>query len=186
MRLFEYNSKTWYKYEEEDFRNLKEICDFMKKLYLVNQFCNRRKNIMEKSRIKMILSVQFVLTLLGTVLALVLLVRTLKAQTLLSVLGSIVYLVAYLALMFYASKTYSKKENVYFQGVIYAYAALLGMQILQSGNYISDYGLAQNLAIIINCFNIICFANVVKFSDCLDNKKCISLYYNCSFNQAFY
>lgn len=126
---------------------------------------------MEKLKNKIVLSIQFCLTLFGTVLAVVLLVRTLKEPTLLGVLSSIVYLVAYLALVFYAIKTYSKKENIYFQGVIYAYAALLGIQILQSGNYISEFGLPQNIALLINCFNIISFANVVKFSDFLDVKK---------------
>lgn len=126
---------------------------------------------MERLKNKFILSVQFVLTIFGTILAVVLLVRALKAPSILGVLGSIIYLVAYLALIFYAIKTYRKKDNIYFQGVIYAYAALLGVQILQSGNFISEYGLPQNIAIIINCFNIISFANVVKFSDSLDGKK---------------
>ena len=126
---------------------------------------------MDKLKNKLILSIQFVLTILGTVLAVVLLVRALKAPSILGVLGSVVYLVAYLALVFYAIKTYSKKDDIYFQGVIYAYAALLGVQILQSGNFISDIGLSQNIAIIINCFNIICFANVVKFSDSLNERK---------------
>ena len=126
---------------------------------------------MEKLKMKPILSVQFVLTVFGTILAIVLLFKTLENPSPLGVLSSIVYLLAYLALVFYATKTYRKKDKIYFQGVIYAYAALLGIQILQSGNYISDYGLPQNIAIIINCFNIISFANVVKFSDFLDVKK---------------
>ena len=126
---------------------------------------------MDKLKNKLILSIQFVLTILGTVLAVVLLVRALKAPSILGVLGSVVYLVAYLVLVFYAIKTYSKKDNIYFQGVIYAYAAVLGIQILQSGKFISEYGLPQNIATIINCFNIICFANVVKFSDSLNERK---------------
>ena len=126
---------------------------------------------MEKFKIKPILCIEFCLTLFGTILATTLLFRAFKAPTLLGVIGSIVYLVAYLALVFYAIKTYSKKDNIYFKGVIYAYAALLGIQILQSGNYISDYGLPENIALIINCFNIISFANVVKFSDSLDDRK---------------
>lgn len=65
----------------------------------------------------------------------------------------------------------SKKENIYFQGVIYAYVALLGIQILQAGNFISDYGLAPNVVLLINCCNIISFANVIKFADNLDTKK---------------
>ena len=126
---------------------------------------------MEKLKIRSILSIEFCFTLFGTALAVVLLFKTLKEPTLLGVLSSIVYLVAYLALVFYALKTYNKKDNIYFQGVIYAYAALLGIQILQSGNYISDFGLPQNIALIINCFNIISFANVLKFSDFLDVRK---------------
>lgn len=126
---------------------------------------------MEKLKIKFILSVQSCLTLFGTGLALVLLVRAFKEPTLFGILSSIVYLVTHLALLLYATKTYNEKNKIYFQGVIYAYAALLGIQILQSGNFISDYGLPKNIAIVINCFNIISFANVIKFSDFLDNKK---------------
>ena len=126
---------------------------------------------MDKLKIKPILCVQFVFTFLGTILAIVLLIRAFKQPTLLGVLGSVVYLVAYLSLLYYAIKTYNKKGDIYFKGVIYAYAAVLGIQILQSGTYISDYGLSQDVALIINCFNIISFANVVKFSDYLDVRK---------------
>lgn len=125
---------------------------------------------MKKNK-NLILFVQVLLTLFGTILGAVVLFRAFKAPTPLGVLSSIVYLVAYLALVFYATETYTKKEKIFFQGVIYAYAALLGIQILQSGNFITDYGLSQNIAIIINCFNIISFANVVKFSDFLDVRK---------------
>ena len=126
---------------------------------------------MKNVKISLALIIQFFLTVFGTILAIVLLFRAFKAPTLLGVVASVVYLVAYLALVFYALKTYSKKENIYFQGVIYAYAALLGIQILQSGNFISDYGLPQNIAIILNCLNIICFANVIKFADNLNSKE---------------
>lgn len=118
-----------------------------------------------------ILFVQIILTLLGTILAVVLFFKTLEAPTLLGVLGSVAYLITYLAIIFYTIKNYSKKENIYFQGVIYAYAAVIGIQILQSGNYISDYGLTQNIAILINCCNLISFANIIKFADNLNSKK---------------
>lgn len=118
-----------------------------------------------------ILFVQIILTLLGTILAVVLFFKTLEAPTLLGVLGSVAYLTTYLAIIFYTVKNYSKKENIYFQGVIYAYAAVIGIQILQSGNYISDYGLTQNIAILINCCNLISFANIIKFADNLNSKK---------------
>lgn len=126
---------------------------------------------MKEFKMKAILSVQFAVTIFGTILAVALLVRTLKEPSLFGVLGSVVYLVAYLALVFYAVKTYSKKDNIYFQGVVYAYAALMGIQILQSGNFISEYGLPTNTAMIINCFNVISFANVIKFSDFLDERR---------------
>lgn len=48
---------------------------------------------------------------------------------------------------------------------------MLGIQILQAGNYISDFGLAENVAILINCCNLISFANTIKFADSLDSKK---------------
>lgn len=35
----------------------------------------------------------------------------------------------------------------------------------------SDYGLTQNVAILINCFNLISFANVIKFADNLNSKE---------------
>ena len=126
---------------------------------------------MERLKGKFILDIQFVLTILGTILAVVLLIRAFKTPSLLGVLASIVYLVAYVALVFYAIKTYRKEDSIYFQGVIYAYAALLGVQILQSGNFISGFGLPQNIAMIIDCFNLISFANVVKFSDTLNERK---------------
>lgn len=118
-----------------------------------------------------VLFVQIILTIFGTILAFILLFRTLKSPSVLGVMGSIVYLVAYLTLILYAVKTYTEKNNIYFQCVVYAYAALLGIQILQSGMFISDYGLPQNVALVINCFNIISFANVIKFSDLLDVRK---------------
>lgn len=46
--------------------------------------------------------------------------------------------------------------------------AVLGIHILQSGKFISNYGLPNNVVVIINFFNILCFANVIKFSDLLD------------------
>ena len=130
-------------------------------------------NYMEKEKIikNIILFVQIILTLFGTGLAVVLLLETLKTPSLLGVLGSITFLITYIAIIWYTIKNYNKKENIYFQGVIYAYASVLGIQILQAGNFVSDYGLTQNLTIFINCCNLISFANIIKFADNLDNKK---------------
>jgi hypothetical protein len=125
----------------------------------------------EKNIKKFILSLQIIFTLFGTILAIILFVISLKTPSLLGILGSATYLITYLAIILYTTNNYNKKENIYFQGVIYAYASVIGIQILQSGNYISDYGLAENLAIIINCFNLISFANIIKFADKLESKK---------------
>lgn len=128
---------------------------------------------MEKGKMmkNIVLFVQIILTLFGTVLACVLLYRTLTTPSLLGVFGSITYLITYIAIIFYTVKNYNKKEDVYFQGVIYAYASVLGIQILQAGNFISDYGLTQNVAVLINCCNLISFANIIKFADKLDSKR---------------
>lgn len=128
---------------------------------------------MEKEKIikNIILFAQIILTLFGTGLAVVLLLGALKTPSLLGVLGSITFLITYIAIIWYTIKNYNKKENIYFQGVIYAYASVLGIQILQAGNFVSDYGLTQNLTIFINCCNLISFANIIKFADNLDNKK---------------
>ena len=125
----------------------------------------------EKSNQKIILGVQIILIILGTILACILFFKSLKEPTLLGVLGSITFLATYLIIILYATKYYNKKENNYFQMVLYAYASVLGIQILQSGNYISDYGLTQNIAILINCCNLISFANIIKFADNLLSPK---------------
>lgn len=118
-----------------------------------------------------ILFVQIVLTMLGSILAVVLFFRTLQTPSLLGILGSSTYLITYMAIIFYTVINYKKEGNSYFQGVIYAYAALIGIQILQAGNYMSDYGLTQNVAVFINCCNLISFANIIKFADNLNSKK---------------
>ena len=120
---------------------------------------------------KIILFLQMLLTLFGTLLAIILFAISLKTPSLLGILGSIAYLISYLAIIFYTTNNYNKKENIYFQGVIYAYASVIGIQILQAGNYISDYGLVENVAILINCCNLISFANIIKFADNLDSKR---------------
>ena len=125
----------------------------------------------DKNIQNIILGVHIMLTICGTVLAVVLLFKTLKTPSWLGVLGSIAYLITYLSIILYTIKNYKQKEDIYFQSIIYAYAAVIGIQILQAGHYISDYGLTQNIAILINCCNLISFANIIKFADNLNSKK---------------
>ncbi len=120
---------------------------------------------------KIVLFLQIILTVFGTILAVILFFTTLKTPSLLGILGAVVYLITYIAIIFYTVMNYKKRDNIYFQGVIYAYVAVIGIQILQAGNYISDYGLTENVALLINCCNLISFANIIKFSDNLDSKK---------------
>ena len=131
--------------------------------------------LMEKYGLKktnaIILFIQMLLTIGGTVLAWVMLVRTLSsAHTALDVLGNVVSLLAYLGLILYAVRNYSKKGDLYFQGVIYAFAAVVGVQILQNGMFISDYGLSESAALFISIVDIIVFGNAIKFADSLNNK----------------
>jgi len=128
---------------------------------------------MEKDNIlkKAILLLQIVLTLFGTILAIVLFIRSLKEPSLLGVLGSTASLITYLAIIIYTTVNYKKKENIYFQSVIYAYVAVFGIQILQAGNFITGYGLTENVALIINCCNLISFANIIRFGDTLETPK---------------
>ena len=127
---------------------------------------NKEKNVKN-----IILFVQIILTIFGTGLAFILFFRTLKTPSLLGMLGSITYLMTYLAIIFYTVRNYKKNQDVYFKGVIYAYASVLGIQILQAGNFVSDYGLTQNVTGLINCCNLISFANIIKFADNLNSKK---------------
>jgi len=132
---------------------------------------------MRKNKIISILNFQSILTIFGTILSVILLVRELKAPSILGLLSSTVYVVVHLLLIVYAVEKYHEKDNIYFQVVIYAYSALLGIQVLQAGNYISGFGLSQGITIIINILNLISFANTIKFSDFLDNKRVALAYF---------
>lgn len=87
---------------------------------------NKEKNVKN-----IILFVQIILTLFGTGLAFILFFRTLKTPSMLGMLGSITYLMTYLAIIFYTVRNYNKNQDVYFKGVIYAYASVLGIQNLK-------------------------------------------------------
>ena len=125
----------------------------------------------EKNLKNFVLLIQVILTVFGTILSVVMLYREWKAPSLLGMLGATTHFITYLAIIFYTIQNYKKEENIYFQGVIYAYAAVMGIQILQAGNFISDFGLTPNNALLINCCNLICFANIIQFAGHLNTPK---------------
>ena len=112
------------------------------------------------------------LTILGLVLAVVNLVKMFQETlTPLGTLSNCIYFLTHVALAVYALWNYNKKGSAYFQGVVLAYAALLGVQVLQSGQAIASFGLSEGLTLMINIFNLIAFANVIMFSNKLNEKK---------------
>ncbi|MBR4540069.1 MAG: hypothetical protein IKO52_14665 [Clostridia bacterium] len=117
------------------------------------------------------------LNVMGLVLGVVKLVQMFQEPlTLLGVLSNAIYLLSYLALSVYALWTYGKEGDKYFLGVVYAYAALLGIQLLQSGQAIASYGLSESLTLMINVFNLIAFANVLMFANKMNEKKTAAWY----------
>lgn len=112
------------------------------------------------------------LSFCGTVLCAWNLIRTFQTPlTLLGVLSNTIQFLAYLAMLIYVLFTNRLKGTAPFQGVVLAFAALLGIQLLQSGQAITGYGLSENLTLMINAFNLIAFANAIMFSCKLDEKK---------------
>ena len=122
-------------------------------------------------------NVRIILILLsacGTVLCAWNLVRTFQGPvTLLGVLSNAVQFLAYLSMLIFAACTYKikGKGSAPFQGVVIAFAALLGIQLLQSGQAIAGFGLNETLTLMINLFNLIAFANAIVFSCKLDERK---------------
>ena len=112
------------------------------------------------------------LSVCGTVLCAWNLIRSFQAPlTLLGVLSNLIQFLAYLAVLIFALYTHKIKGTAPFQGVVLAFAALLGIQLLQSGQAITGYGLSETLTLMINTFNLIAFANAIMFSCKLDEKK---------------
>ena len=116
--------------------------------------------------------IQILIALCGTVLCAWNLIHTFQgSMTLLGVLSSLLQFLAYLSLLIFALYTNRLDGTAPFQGVVLAFAALLGIQLLQSGQAITGYGLSENLTLMINTFNLIAFANAIMFSNRLDNKR---------------
>ncbi len=130
---------------------------------------SNRTNPSEKKWIVVIL---ILLSLCGTALCGWNLIRTFQSPlTLLGVLSSAIQFLSYLALLAFVLYTNKLKGSAPFQGVVLAFAALLGIQLLQSGQAISGYGLSESLTLMINTFNLIAFANVIMVSNRLEKKR---------------
>lgn len=133
----------------------------------------------KNNRYYLFMFVQMVVSLCGTVLGVMMLVRTLSSSFAASnLIIDIVYLAGFVILVLYGITNYKKDGDIYFQIVIYGFAAILGVQILQNGMFISNYGLSALSAMLINIANLIAFGNAVKFADHLGKKK-IALSYIC-------
>jgi len=108
----------------------------------------------------------------GTVLCAWNLIRTFQGpMTLLGVLSNALQFLAYLSMLIFAAYTYRIEGSAPFQGVVIAFAALLGIQLLQSGQAIAGFGLNETLTLMINLFNLIAFASAIIFSCKLDERK---------------
>lgn len=133
----------------------------------------------KNNRYYLFMFVQMVVSLCGTVLGVMMLVRTLSSSfTASNLIIDIVYLAGFVILVLYGITNYKKDGDIYFQIVIYGFAAILGVQILQNGMFILNYGLSSSSVMLINIANLIAFGNAVKFADHLGKKK-IALSYIC-------
>lgn len=133
----------------------------------------------KNSRYYLFMFVQMVVSLCGTVLGVMMLVRNLSSSfTASNLIIDTVYLAGFVILVLYGITNYKKDGDIYFQIVIYGFAAILGVQILQNGMFITNYGLSASSAMLINIANLIAFGNAVKFADHLGKKK-IALSYIC-------
>lgn len=127
---------------------------------------------MQNTKYKGLINLFAVFTVLGTALAIYNCVTTFaNAPTILSGLFAITHLISYLAIIGYAFVALKQTHTLPFQLTIYAYAALLGIQILQNGQFMPNMGLSEGVLLFINVANLIAFANVIKFADMLENKK---------------
>lgn len=117
-------------------------------------------------------AVLVLLSVCGTAISVWNLIRTFQGTlTVMGVLQSVIQVLAHLAILGYALYTNRMEGDTPFLGVVYAYAALLGIQVLQSGQMISGFGLSKELTMMINIFNLVAFADVIMFANKLDRKK---------------
>lgn len=117
-------------------------------------------------------AVLVLLSVCGTAISVWNLIRTFQGTlTVMGVLQSVIQVLAHLTILGYVLYTNRMEGDTPFLGVVYAYAALLGIQVLQSGQMISGFGLSKELTMMINIFNLVAFADVIMFANKLDRKK---------------
>lgn len=120
---------------------------------------------------KLVLMMQALYTLLCGVNAYNCITQLLSGNnSILTILNDVIYLVVYFFIIFYAVKNY-KNDDKHFKYIVYAYAALLGINILYSGQMMDGFGLSQNVTLLINICNLCAFGLVIKFAEILDDRK---------------
>ena len=122
-----------------------------------------RISIMVKKPSKFLLALQAVIVIVG-IIASIAVICTASASR--AIAGAIVCILVDLYVVYYGFIGYKKGSNVAFKGLIYVYAALLGLLLLPT--LIGNSNLPVAIQLLIFVGNLIAFANVIKFSDYLD------------------
>lgn len=120
---------------------------------------------------RLIMIIQTIFTILGGIIAALMFKRVITSKPdLLTIVSSIVYLLVYLYVIFYSIFDY-RLDDKHYELAVYAYAALLGVEILVTGKFIAGYPLSESSALVVGLCNLISFAFVIKFSQILDKRK---------------
>lgn len=119
-----------------------------------------------------LLFLQAVLTLAGVILAIYNCATTFSGSPVaLGALFALAYFLAYCMLIAYAISLFQREDNFPLQLTAYAYLAVLGIQILQNGQFMPEMGLSEGLVLFVNIANLVAFANIIKFTDKLAEKR---------------
>ena len=117
---------------------------------------------------KYLLIMQMIFTIIGIIASVMMLLQPQASRT--SLITGISCLIAYAYLVFYSVFRYQDADR-YFKLLIYVYAGLLGIQILENGHLMTDLGLTVVNFNIVNVINLFCFGCVIKFSDHLNDTQ---------------
>ena len=119
---------------------------------------------MVKKPNKAVLVIQAIIVIIGLIASIAVLISPEKTPV--GVCGSIFCIIVDLYIIFYRLTGYKRAADVTFKGLIYVYAALLGLLLLPT--LIGNSNLPVAIQLLIFVGNLIAFANVIKFSDYLD------------------